>query len=85
MTEVNKKVAELSYKCSGKKITFSELDQDMDMESFHQHCRELAAAIGYHDNSISTWFDSNEELLNTIDKLNKKVNDLEAVHHGMYT
>lgn len=55
---MNEKCAELSYKSEDKRITFSELDQDMSMEQFYRHCKELAAAIGYHPNSIVKWFDA---------------------------
>lgn len=71
------RTAELSYKSEGKKITFSELNQDMDMEEFHQHCKELAAAAGYHPNSIEEWFDQHEAYDDIITKLNERIRVLE--------
>ena len=58
MGDLHKKCAELSYRSEDKKITFSELNQDMCMNDFHQLCKELAAAIGYQEETISEYFDS---------------------------
>ena len=71
------RIAELSYKSEDKRITFSELDQDMDMEEFHRQCKELAAAIGYHPHSIEEWFDQHEAYDDIITKLNDRIRVLE--------
>lgn len=80
---MNEKIAELSYKTGDKKITFSELNQDMGMEEFHQHCKELAAAAGYHPNSIEEWFDQGEVYDDIITKLNEKIRILEINISGL--
>ena len=68
-----------------EKVTFSELNQDMNMEEFHQHCKELAAAIGYADKSIQQWFDGDDELVEQVANLERKVSSLEAALGGVYS
>lgn len=82
---MNKKCASLSYRDDHKKVVFSELNQDMNIEDFHQHCKELAAAIGYADKSIQQWFDGDDELVEQVVALERKVSSLEAVLGGVYT
>tara|TARA_R110002167_G_C12643272_1_gene648554 strand:- start:876 stop:1133 length:258 start_codon:yes stop_codon:yes gene_type:complete len=80
--DINRKCAELSYKSEDKKITFSELNQDMNMEEFHQRCKELAAAVGYADGSIQEWFESDLEVLDKLDILERKISVYEQIHAG---
>lgn len=81
---MNKKCAELSYKCENKRVTFSELNQDMNMEEFHQHCKELAAAIGYADKSIQEWFDGDLEMIDKLDDLERKISLYEELHANKF-
>jgi hypothetical protein len=50
------KDAEMSFRTQYKKITFSELNSDMDIEEFHQLCKELASAAGYASMNIQEYF-----------------------------
>lgn len=75
---MNKKCAELSYTSEDKKVVFSELNQDMDIEEFHQHCRELAAAVGYHYSNITEWFDPDEDYPEIVNNLQRKITSLEV-------
>jgi len=55
---------------------FSELDEDMDMGEFHQHCKELAAAIGYSDKSIQKWFEPDDERMDELVAAERSLEEL---------
>lgn len=48
--------AKMSYEHLGDKVTFEVSVHDMTMEGFHNLCRKLALAVGYHPENVKEWF-----------------------------
>lgn len=74
----------LVYKHYDRIIRFDGLGEGLSLEEFHDQCRYMAGAIGYHPDSIEGYFNTDEDLVNS---LHKKIIELERdlrVAGGIY-
>jgi len=47
----------LKFKHWGETVSIKKPTSDIPMEEFHEMCRALAKAAGYHDDHIKEYFD----------------------------
>lgn len=51
----------ITYKHYDETISIESKGSDISMEDFHDLCRRLALAVGYHEDNVKEWFDNDDE------------------------